>query len=84
MYNLKYNRNEHIYKTETGTENRRGCQGREGERGKNWEFGISRYTPLEWINSKVLPYSTGNYIPYFVTDHNGKNREKYIYINMYN
>lgn len=83
MYNLKYNTNERIYKTETGIESRRGCHGREGERGKNCEFGISRYTPLEWIN-KVLPYSTGNYIPYLVTNHSGKNRKKYIYINMYN
>jgi len=30
----------------------------------DWEFGVSRYKPLhlEWINSKVLLYSTRNYI----------------------
>ena len=46
--------------------------------GKDWEFGISRgklsYTG--WINNKVLLYSTGNYIQYLVTNHNGKDYEK--------
>ena len=29
-----------------------------------WEFGIStcKLLYIEWINNKVLPYSTGNYI----------------------
>ena len=32
--------------------------------GKEWEFGISRCKLLyiRWINNKILPYSTGNYI----------------------
>ena len=32
--------------------------------GRDWEFGISRCKLLyiEWINNKVLLYSTGNYI----------------------
>ena len=43
-----------------------------------WEFGVSRYKLLYigWMNSKVLLYSTGNYIQYPVTSHNGKEYEK--------
>ena len=35
-----------------------------GGRELNWEFGISRYklVNIELINTKVLLYSTGNYI----------------------
>ena len=60
-----------------------GCQG-EGE-GKDWEFGISSCKLLYtgWINSKVLLYSTGNYIQYPVINQKGKEYEKkkiYIYI----
>ena len=47
------------------------------------EFGISRCKLLyiEWINNKVLLYSTGNYIQYPVINHNGKEYEKeYIYV----
>ena len=42
-----------------------------------WEFGVSRCKLLhiEWINNKVLLYSTGNCIQYPVINHNGK--EKY-------
>ena len=43
------------------------CQGGGRTRGGvDWEFGISRYKLLriEWINNKVLLYSTGNYIQY--------------------
>ena len=49
-------------------------QGRRGRGGKEWEFGISRGKLLYigWINNKVLLYSTGNYIQYPVTNHNGK------------
>ena len=49
----------------------------------DWEFGISKCKLLciEWINNKVLLYSTGNYIQYPVTNHNGKEHEKeYIYM----
>ena len=59
----------------------------DGVRGRmDWEFGISRCKPLyiEWINSKVLLYSTGNHIQYPVINHNGKEYEKeYIYIYIY-
>ena len=39
-----------------------------------WEAGISRCKLLyiEWINSKVLMYSTENYIQYPMINHNGK------------
>ena len=46
--------------------------------GKEWEFGVSRgkllYTGQ--INSKVLPYNTGNYIQYLTVSYNGKESEK--------
>ena len=34
--------------------------------GMDWEFGVSRckLLHLEWIDNKVLLYSTGNYIQY--------------------
>ena len=51
-----------------------------------WEFGISRRKLLSigWINNKVLLWSTGNYIPYPIINHNGKEYEKeYIYIFIY-
>ena len=43
---------------------------------------------IEWINNKVLLYSTGNYIQYTVITHNGKEYEKeyiliYVYIYIY-
>ena len=56
-----------------------GCQGRGGGgEGMDCEFGISRCKLLhiEWINNKVLLYSTGNYIQYPVIKHNEK---EYIY-----
>ena len=50
------------------------AKGEWGERGMNWEFGVSRCKLLHtaWISDKVLLYSTGNYIQYPVTNHNGK------------
>ena len=46
--------------------------------GMVWEFGVSRCKLLyiEWINIKVLLYSTGNYSQYPVINHNGKEYEK--------
>ena len=81
MWNLKYDTNEHIYKTNrlTDIENRLVvAKGEEGEGGMDWEFGVSRCKRLyrEWINNKVLLYSTGNYIQYPVINHNGKEYEK--------
>ena len=42
------------------------------KRGMDWEFGISKLLCIEWINNKVLLYSTGNYIEYSMINHNGK------------
>ena len=40
------------------------CQGKWGQEGMDWELEISRRKLLytEWINNKVLLYSTGDYI----------------------
>ena len=45
--------------------------------GMDWEFGVSRCKLLyiQWINNKVLLYSTGNYIQYPVINQNGKEYE---------
>ena len=55
----------------------------------DWESGVGRckLLQLEWINNKVLLYSTGNYIQYLVITYNEKESEKeyiikYIYIYM--
>ena len=62
-----------------------GCQAGGGG-GKDREFGISRcklvYT--EWVNNKVLLYSTENYIQYSMINHNGKEYLKKERIYMYN
>ena len=49
-----------------------------GREGMDWEFGVSRCKLLyrEWINNKVLLYSTENCIQYPVINHNGKEYEK--------
>ena len=59
-----------------------------GGEGMDREFGISRCKLLyrEWINNKVLLYSTGNYVQYPVINYIGKEYEKeciYIYIYIY-
>ena len=53
--------------------------------GVKWEFGISRCKLLyiEWINNKLLLYSTGNYIQNPMINHNGKEDKKRIYIYIY-
>ena len=40
------------------------AKGEGGGEGMEWEFGVSRckLVYIEWINNKVLLYSTGNYI----------------------
>ena len=50
------------------------AKGEEGGRGMDWEFGVDicKLLHLEWINNKVLVYSTGNYIQFPVINHNGK------------
>ena len=66
MWNLKYDTNEPIYETETDSQTQRTDswlpRGREDGGGMDWEFGVSRCQLLyiEWINNRVLLYSTGN------------------------
>ena len=54
------------------------AKGERGGGGMDWEFRISRCKLLyrEWINNKVLLYSTGNNSQYPVINHNGKEYEK--------
>ena len=55
-----------------------GCQGSMGV-GEGWtKFGISRckLLYLEWINNKVLLYTTRNYTRYAVINYNHKEYEK--------
>ena len=62
---------------------------RGGREGMEWEFESSRCKLLyiEWINNKILLYSTGNYIQYPVIKCKGKEYKKecviYIYIYIY-
>ena len=62
-------------------------KGTVGRGGMDWKFGVSRcklvLIYIEWINNKVLIYSTGNYIQYPMINHNGKELKKknvYVYI----
>ena len=54
--------------------------------GLEWEVGLSRCKLLytEWINNKVLLYSTRNYSQYPMINHNGKGYLKKECIYMYN
>ena len=49
-----------------------------------WKGELSRWKLLhiEWINNKVLLYSTENYIQYPMVTHNGKELLKRMYINV--
>ena len=84
MLNLKNNNNINklIYKTETDSHRHReqtcGCQGGVGEGRDGLGVWVSRCKLLhiEWINNKVLLYSTGNYIQHLVITCNGKESEK--------
>ena len=64
--------------TESGNrEKTGGCQGEGRGRGLDWEFGINRckLVYIEWINNRVLLYSTGNYTQYPMINHNEKEYE---------
>ena len=68
MWNLKYNTNQHIYKTkiDSDIENRL-MAAKVGGRGGNESLGLAEaniyigWIYIGWINDKVLLYSTGNY-----------------------
>ena len=59
----------HGHREQTGS-----CQGGGGWGGMEREVGVSRCKLLyiEWINNKVLLYSTETYIQYPMINHNGK------------
>ena len=75
MWNLKYDTNEPMkQKRITDTENRAVVAKGEGAGGQmEWKVGVSRckFLYTEWINNKVLLYSTENYIQYPVINNNG-------------
>ena len=51
--------------------------------GMEWEVGVSRrkLLSIEWVNNKVLLYSTENYIQYPMINHNEKEyTKKNVYI----
>ena len=83
-WNLKYDINELPWNTNRFPDKEKRLVVAKGvggaERGKDWEFGISRYKLLyrEWINNKGLLYSTRKYIQYPIINHNGKEHEKNI------
>ena len=86
MWNLKCNRNELTYQTETDSQTQRRVLGlprsREFWEALDWAFETSRCKLLcrEWTNNKVLLYRTGNYIQYPVANQYGKEYEKNIYM----
>ena len=82
MWNLKYD----ISDCETENRNRPtdrenrplAAKGHVSGGGMEWDSGISRCKLfcIEWINSKVLGYSTGNSIQYPVISYTGKEKNK--------
>ena len=81
MCNLKCDTNELIYKRETDSQMKRTALWlpRQGGRvGMDWDCEISRgkLFSIGWMNNKVLPFSTGNYIQYPIINRNGKEYEK--------
>ena len=78
MCNIKYGQNEPIYKTETHRHRGQTClwlpRGLGKGMGDRLGSGVSgcKLLHLEWINNKVLLYSTGDYIQSPGIDHNGK------------
>ena len=88
MWNLKYGANEPIYETETDSQTQRTdlwLPRGEGGGGKNG-LGVwgqqMKLLDIEWINNKVLLYSTGDYIQYPRINHNGTEYKKeciYVY-----
>ena len=56
------------------------AKGKGNRREMDWEFGFSRWklVYIEWINDKVLLYSTVNCTQYPVINHNGEEYKKNI------
>ena len=82
MWTLKYDTDELTYKAETDSHTKRTDlglpRGNRARGGMAWECGVNRCILLhgEWINNKVLQYSTGSYIQCPVINHNGKDYKK--------
>ena len=83
MWNLKYNTNEHIYKTQTDSQTKRttalwlqegGEQRRDG-----WGVWDQQMQTVGWVNNKVLLHSTENYIQYSEITIMESNMKKNIY-----
>ena len=77
MWNLKYDTYEPIYETETDSQIQRTDlwvpRGREVGKRQSGNSGLTdALLYVEWINNKVLLYSTENYIQYPEINHNGK------------
>ena len=79
LWNLKYDTNELIYKTDSQTQktNLWLPKGKGKDKLGVWDWQIQ--TTIYKINSKDLLYGTGNYTQYPVINHNGK-KKKYIYL----
>ena len=58
------------------------AEGQGVREGIKWEMGISRRKLLyrEWVNNKVLLYSTRNYIQYPVINPSGREYKKNVYM----
>ena len=80
MWNLKYDTNELIHKTETFRYRKQTYSFQRGKVGQiNQEFEINTYTYK--IDNKDLLYSTGNYSQYFIITYRRKEFEKeYLYM----
>ena len=48
-----------------------------------WSLGLEDASHTEWINNRVLLYSTGNYIQYLVINQNAKEYKKNNICNIY-
>ena len=75
MWNLKYGRDEHIYRTETDSDmdSRLVVVKGGGEReAVDWEFEINlcKLLYLKWISNEVRLYSRGNYIQSLMKEYN--------------
>ena len=86
MQNIKYGTDEPISKHKQILRQRE--QTRLPRNGIDWGVGVSscKLLHLEWINNKVLLYSTGSYVQSLRIDHDGKEYKKecvYIYIYIY-
>ena len=81
MWNLKYDTNELIYKTEADSQTQKTdlwlSKGKGGKRGINQEFGISRYKPLYKIGKQQGPIVQHRELyQYPVVNHSVKEFEK--------